>query len=120
MISLSSYIYRGKLIESQHKAICLIKDESKQTILSTNNENDLVYPRSAVKIFQALPFIKSKAKNLFDLNDKHIAIACSSHTGEPLHLKVLNEWQKKINISIDQLKCGIHNPLDEKSSNNLF
>ena len=35
---------------------------------STNNENNLVYPRSAIKIFQALPFINSNAhinKNVF-------------------------------------------------------
>ena len=32
----------------------------------------------------------------------------------------MNDWLKKIGISLNQLKCGIHNPLDEKSSNSLL
>ena len=71
MVLISSYIYRGELIESQHNANCLIKNEFKETILSTNNDNALIYPRSAIKIFQALPFINSKAHKLtyFSLGD---------------------------------------------------
>ena len=120
MVFLTAYIYRGALIESQHEAICLVTDESKQSILSTNNDNDFIYPRSAIKIFQALPCIKSKAHNLLNLDSKCIAMTCSSHTGEPQHLKILNSWIKKIGISINQLQCGIHNPLNEESSNNLL
>ena len=55
-----------------------------------------MYPRSAIKIFQAIPFIKSEAYKKFKLSQKQIAIACSSHYGEPEHLKVLEEWIKKI------------------------
>lgn len=120
MGSLSALIYRGKLVESKHEAICMVKDISKNSIFSTNNDDQLVYPRSAIKIFQALPFINSKAHKLFDLTEKNIAISCSSHAGEPQHIKVLKEWLNKTGIILDQLKCGIHNPLDEKSSNNLL
>ena len=35
MVSLSTYIYRGKLIESIHKAICLVKDEYNQDIVKS-------------------------------------------------------------------------------------
>ena len=40
--------------------------------------------------------------------------------GEKQHLDVLNEWIIKINIHIKDLMCGIHNPLDLSSSNNLL
>jgi len=120
MISLNTYIYRGNVIESQHKALCLIKDISNKIILSTNNDCDLIYPRSAIKIFQALPFIHSKAHIIFNLNKESIALACSSHAGEPMHLRVLNKWLKKIGILENTLLCGSHNPLDEKSSNQLL
>ena len=80
----------------------------------------MVYPRSAIKIFQALPFINARAHNLFNLNEENIAISCASHCGEEEHIRVLNEWIVKIKISVDQLKCGIHNPLNEKSSNDLL
>ena len=68
MVSLSTQVFRGNLVESKHEAICLVKDSSNQVIYSTNNENDLIYPRSAIKVFQALPFIKSKAHTLLNLN----------------------------------------------------
>ena len=120
MVSLSAFVYRGGLIESKHKAICLVKNISNKVILSTNNEDYLVYPRSAIKIFQALPFINSNAHALFDLSEENIAISCSSHAGELRHIRVLNEWVNKTGIHIHQLKCGIHNPLNEKSSNKLL
>ena len=120
MVSISALVYRGKLVESEHKALCLVKNISNNDILPTNENNQLVYPRSAIKIFQAIPFINSNAQILFNLNKKNIAISCSSHSGEPQHIYVLNKWLKKINLNIEQLKCGIHNPLDEHSSNNLL
>jgi len=120
MTQLSSLVYRGELVESKHEAICLLKDISNREIFSTHNKDMLVYPRSAIKIFQALPFINSAAHIVFDLCEESIAISCSSHCGEPLHIKILKVWLRKINISLDQLKCGIHNPLDEKSSNDLL
>ena len=120
MVSLSVNVYRGKVVESKHQVISLIKDTDGNVLLSTNNDNELVYPRSSIKIFQAMPFINSNAHLKYKLNEKNIAIACSSHKGEKQHLDVLNEWIIKINIHIKDLMCGIHNPLDLSSSNNLL
>ena len=120
MVSLSVNVYRGELVESKHRVISLVKDIDGNALLSTNNENELVYPRSSIKIFQAIPFINSNAHLKYSLTEKNIAIACSSHRGETQHLNVLNEWINKINIHIQDLKCGIHNPIDLKSSNNLL
>ena len=120
MAKIATYVTRGKIIESVHKSKCIVKDYNYKTIFSTNNNNDLIYPRSAIKIFQALPFISSKAYKKFNLTDRQIAISCSSHYGEKAHLNVLNNWIKKININKKLLKCGIHNPLNLESSNKLL
>ena len=102
MVSLSVNVYRGKLVESKHQVISLIKDTNGKTLLTTYNENELVYPRSSIKIFQALPFINSNAHIKYKLNEKNIAIACSSHKGEIQHLNVLNKWVNKINIHVKE------------------
>ena len=120
MAKIDTYVTRGKIIESIHKSKCIVKDYDYKTIFSTNDSNDLIYPRSAIKIFQAVPFINSKAYKKFNLSDKQIAISCASHYGEKEHLNVLNNWIKKININKKLLKCGIHNPLNLKSSNKLL
>ena len=117
---IKTYITRGKIIESIHESKCVIKNYNFKTVFSTGNEKDLVYPRSSIKIFQAIPFIKSKAHEKYLLNKKQIAISCSSHCGEPEHLKVLEEWLKKIKINKNILKCGIHNPLHKRSSDKLL
>ena len=114
------FVQRGKLTESTHKAKYLVKNSNFKTILSSDHCKDLVYPRSAIKIFQALPFINSGAPEKYFLNEKILAIACSSHCGEPKHLNILKDWLKKINLSIENLKCGIHNPINIESSNNLL
>ena len=119
MVSIISNIYRGNFIESRHESIFVIKDISGKNLLS-NSRNNIIYPRSAIKIFQALPFVNSEAKKIFNLNEKDIAISCSSHSGEKKHINVLKNWLKKINIKPKKLLCGIHNPLNEKSSNKLL
>ena len=114
------FVQRGKLAESIHTAKCLVKNSNSKTILSSGHSKELIYPRSAIKIFQALPFINSGAPEKYCLNEKILAISCSSHCGEPNHLYVLRGWLKKINLSIKNLKCGAHNPINNKSSNNLL
>ena len=113
-------VQRGMLAESIHTAKCLVKNSNSKTILSSGHSEELIYPRSAIKIFQALPFINSGAPEKYFLNKKNLAISCSSHCGEPNHLSVLKDWLKKINLSIKNLKCGIHNPINNESSNNLL
>ena len=120
MTKICTYVSRGKIIESIHESKCIIKNYNYKTIFSTNHENDFVYPRSAIKIFQAIPFVKSDAYLKYKLNKKHLAISCASHCGELEHLKVLNDWLIKIKKNKNILKCGIHNPLNKSSSNKLL
>ena len=120
MSKILTYVTRGKTIESVHQSKCIIKDFNFNTVFSTKHDKDLTFPRSAIKIFQAIPFIQSKAYKKFGLTHKQIAISCSSHCGERDHIKVLEEWIKKTNVNIKTLKCGVHNPLNLKSSNKLL
>ncbi len=120
MSKLLTLVSRGKILESSHEIKCFIGSINGKTIFSTNNENEIIYPRSSVKIFQSIPFSTSKAVEIYNLNKKQIALSCSSHCGEYFHIKELNNWLKKIKLKISDLKCGIHNPIHQKSSNNLF
>jgi L-asparaginase II len=120
MSKLTTIISRGNLLESSHEIKCLLGCVNGEIIFSTNNENDLIYPRSSIKVFQGIPFFSSKAVELFNLNKKQIALSCSSHCGEDFHVKQLTNWLKKINLKVSDLKCGIHNPIHQKSSDKLY
>ena len=70
MSSLSTLIFRNNIVESQHSIKCYIGSLNGNTIFSTENTNDLIYPRSSIKIFQGIPFSDSKAIDFFKLNKK--------------------------------------------------
>ena len=120
MSEIKTFFTRNKNVESVHSAKCLIVNSLDEIIFSTNNDQDTIFPRSAIKLFQAIPFAKSGAIQKFNLNTKQISLSCSSHVGEDFHIKELLNWFKKLNISLKSLRCGIHNPLDQNSSNKLF
>ena len=120
MSKLTTSITRGKTLESLHGVKCFIGSLKGEKIFSTNNEKDIIYPRSSIKIFQGIPFSTSNAIKLYNLNKKQIALSCSSHCGESFHIKELKNWLKKVNLKISDLKCGIHNPIHQQSSNKLY
>ena len=120
MKEISTNFIRAKIVESTHKVKVLITDLNGNKIFSTNSENDYIFPRSAIKIFQAVPFACSNAPHLYKLNSKKIALSCSSHRGEKFHIRELESWVKKIKVNKNILKCGIHNPLNQKASEKLF
>ncbi len=106
---------RGKEIESSHQVKVLVTNANGKTLLSTKNDNEFFFPRSSIKIFQAIPFAMSSAIKDYRLSNKHIALACSSHKGEEFHIRELKKWISKINLKTKNLQCGIHGPLDKKA-----
>ena len=57
MSKLTTLITRGKTLESLHEIKCFIGSLNGKIIFSTNNEKDVIYPRSSIKIFQSIPFL---------------------------------------------------------------
>ncbi len=111
---------RGKKVESTHQVKALVTTVDGKVLLSTNNDNEYFFPRSSIKIFQAIPFAMSNAIKNYKLNNKHIALACASHKGEKFHIKELKKWISKINLKTKNLQCGIHSPLDKKASEKII
>ncbi len=111
---------RGKRVESTHQVKALVRNLRGKILLSTNNDDDFFFPRSSIKIFQAIPFVVSGAIRKYRLNGKHIALACASHKGEKFHLNELKKWLSRINIKAKNLQCGIHGPLDKKASEKII
>jgi len=106
---------RGKKVESTHQIKALVTNVHGKILLSTNNDNEFFFPRSSIKIFQAIPFVTSNAIENYKLNNKQIALACASHKGEIIHIRELQKWISKINLKTKNLQCGIHRPLNKKA-----
>ena len=111
---------RGNEVESSHQVKVLVTNANGKTLLSTNNDNEFFFPRSSIKIFQAIPFAMSNAIKNYRLSNKQIALACASHKGEKFHIRELEKWISKINLKTTSLQCGIHGPLDKRASEKII
>ena len=67
MSKVTTLFYRGKLVESIHNIKCYICSVDGKKIFTTNNDDDFIYPRSFIKIFQAIPFASSNAFKILSL-----------------------------------------------------
>lgn len=113
-------VLRGPVVESLHQVMAVVVNENGSITQYWGNPNFLTLPRSAIKILQALPLIESGAADKFNLEAKHIALACGSHRGEKDQLQALSQWMEKAGIKESQLSCGPHLPYDEKSAHEML
>ena len=79
----------------------------------------LVYPRSAIKILQALPLVESGAADAAGVTDQELALACASHSGETIHVETACAMLEKSGHSVDMLACGSHWPIGDEAARAL-
>jgi L-asparaginase II len=103
-------VTRGRLVESIHRGAIAVADASGALVHVLGDVEAPVYPRSSLKPIQALPLVESGAAEAFGLSDEQIALACASHSGEPLHTTRVAAWLERIGCSQSDLACGPHPP----------
>jgi L-asparaginase II len=101
-------ITRGALVESVHRGSVAIADAAGNIRFALGDLQTPVYPRSSLKPIQALPLLESGAAEAFGLGDEEIALACASHSGEPMHTTRVAAWLARIGCIESDLACGAH------------
>ena len=104
-------IYRGNLIENLYRGDVSIVKINSNSIYSLGDEHKITYWRSAAKPIQALPVIYSGAYQRFGFTDQELAVMVASHNGEEKHIKLVHSILNKINLTENDLKCGICSPV---------
>ncbi|HEY3637793.1 MAG TPA: asparaginase [Rhizomicrobium sp.] len=99
---------RGALVESWHRGAIAIADAQGKIIFALGDLTLPVYPRSSLKPFQALPLLESGAADAFQVSDEEVALACASHSGEPMHTERVAAWLKRLGLGEQYLACGTH------------
>ncbi len=107
-------VVRGETVESIHRGHLIVIDGAGETLYSLGNPETVTFWRSSAKAFQAIPFLTNGAADQFSYTAKEIALACGSHSGEPMHTETAAAMLAKINLSETDLRCGAHLPFDEK------
>lgn len=103
-------VERNGIVESHHRGWIAVCDINGNLINGTHNKFPDIFARSAIKPFQAMPFLFSKAMNKYGFDIKDLAIVCSSHSGEKIHTDLVKNILNKIGLDESYLKCGTHIP----------
>jgi len=102
---LQATLMRGSNIESIHKIHAVITDKKGRVLMCAGNPEYKSFIRSALKPFQAIPFVSSGAASKINNDSKSIALACGSHSGSKLHSREAFKILWEHDIDIYNLKC---------------
>ena len=102
---LQATLIRGSNIESVHKIHAVISDKKGRVLMCAGNPEYKSFIRSALKPFQAIPFVSSGTASKINNASKSIALACGSHSGSRLHSREAFKILWEYDIDIDNLKC---------------
>jgi L-asparaginase II len=106
-------VLRGNTVESRHAGALAVVDASGAVHTALGDVDRPVFPRSAVKMLQALPLVASGAADAFQLSDEELALACASHSGEPEHVATAARMLARLGLTTDALECGTQWPSRE-------
>ncbi len=112
-------VVRGPLVESRHRGAVSVVDAEGAALLSLGDVDEPVFPRSAVKALQILPLVHTGAAERLGLTDAEIALAVSSHSGEPAHVAGARAMLEKAGRDAACLECGGHWPMDPSAARAL-
>jgi len=106
-------VKRGSSVESIHRAHASICDTKGRTLMKAGSSEYETFIRSALKPFQALPFLSSGTSEKFNLDNKTLALACGSHRGSADQARTAFKLLWNADINIKELKCPV--PQDRES-----
>src|SRR5262249_44276213 len=109
-------VLRGNVVESRHRGAVAVADADGASVLVLGDVDRPVFPRSAVKVLQALPLLESGAADRFGLSDAQLALACASHSGEPGHVAAAQAILAQAGLNVTALRCGAHPPIHQPSA----
>jgi len=110
---------RGGIVESAHRGALAVVDARGATVHALGDVGRPVFPRSAVKVLQALPLVASGAADAFALGDEELALACASHNGQAAHVATAARMLAKAGFDESTLECGVHWPTHEVAQREL-
>ena len=110
-------IRRAGRVESVHRGHAVICDGAGAVVEAWGDPGALVFPRSSCKMIQALPLVESGAAA--GLSPRHLALACASHGGAPIHVALARDWLGALGLGEDALACGAHRPYDQDAADAL-
>lgn len=111
---------RGNFIESRHRVACAVLDADGEVVARWGDIDIAVSPRSACKPLQQIPLVETGATDAFAVSAEELALACSSHSAQPEHVRLVATWLARIGLGEVDLECGSHDPMHEPTTRAMW
>lgn len=103
-------VMRGGAVESRHRIALVVADAEGRPLVALGDVARPVFPRSAVKVIQALPVVESGAADAYGFGAREIALSTASHNGEVFHVETAAAMLARAGKAEPDLECGAHWP----------
>jgi len=100
-------VTRGPFVESEHRVALVVLEPDGTTAWRAGSVDVPMLPRSALKPAQAVAVLDAGAR----LDDRELALAAGSHSGEPEHLALAAGLLARHGLDADALGCPPARPL---------
>lgn len=107
-------VLRGEHVESVHNCSVAVVDADGHAAAEFGDIYNPIFPRSAVKLMQALPLVESGAAEHFQLDALDLALCCSSHAGEDHHAERAKAILASAGLTEAALQCGASWPSEKE------
>lgn len=104
-----AHVVRCGVVESLHHGCAVVTAADGALTHSWGDPSGLVFPRSANKPLQAVGLVEAGLR----LAPPHLAVACASHSGEPVHLDTVRAILADAGLAESDLRNTPGYPLDE-------
>ena len=114
---LSVLVNRNGFCESSHQVDVAVCRADGEVVLGLGSVESVIFPRSAMKPLQAIALVEVLQSDAAakQLSDSEVALICSSHNGEMMHVGAVRDLLDKFDVDIDDLICGAHWSMHEET-----
>lgn len=103
-------VTRGAAIDSIHFGSVAVVDRNGTLLHASGDPGIMTMTRSALKPFQAMPFVAAGGIQRFGYAPAQVALLCASHSGEPRHVVAVADMLARAGNDPGNLQCGTHAP----------
>jgi L-asparaginase II len=109
-------LLRNDFIESRHAGSVVLVDPTGNVLFSKGDPNALVFPRSAMKLFQAMGIFSTG----LELSPEFTALATSSHSGSAAHVELVRELLTSGGFTEADLQCAAEWPVNKSMLKQVY
>ena len=93
-----------------HYGSIAVVDTQGRLISALGDPDSLNFTRSALKPLQALPFVEDGGLGRYNFSSHELALMCASHSGEAIHIAIVQRMLAAAGVDDTALQCGCHPP----------